>query len=369
MGKQNGNIIFNDTMLMNDKKYSSITLDTSSAPYTMVWHQATSGSLVPSIKLVTGQDDVITRVWPSEGNGFRMETTFGENYKFLHNLEIDGSLYEEECSGLWSWELQKGDMSLHKHENTLSWYNGEDKIDAEMSVDVSLTRDSPLYKWGDCLFGKYFTTMERHISFTYNKLEENLLLGKILLEDKMTMDNEPYSTITFDTTRMPNTFVWNQDHSGYLSPNLWQYVIDQDDVSLSLWMTPDVELKLETNIPIIETFKIDLAEDTKKVELNGVEMMTVDYTSAPPTLSKTVESDNGEQLIMSLSWPKLQKEASDLVVYLEYAPYWSIEGDMGWQYKAYSPNTIYMDFKCNSSYLDTEYSWGFTKMDGVFLPH
>jgi len=359
--KQSGNIIFNNKLLMDDKNYSTIAIDTTSIPYTMVWHQAASGSLVPSIKVLTGHDEVTTRIWPIQETGYKMETIFGENYKFIQSLE---TVDEEEYTVMLSWELQKEDMSLHKYDNTLSWFDGEEIFDVEMNEEVSLTRESPLYRWGDCLYGKYFTSRNRKFTFNYDKIERNLVL-----EHTMTMNNEAYSTMTLDTTTIPHTFVWNQQHTGYFAPNLKQYVLDEDTLSMSLWNTPNVEIKLETNIPKIETFKIDIADETKKVELNGIELMTVDYTLTPPTLSKTFELDNGEQLMMSLSWPKLEMEASDFVVYLEYAPFGSIEGDMGWQYKAYSPNTIYMDFKCNSSYLATEYNWGFTKIDGVFLPH
>merc|ERR1711963_45832 len=102
--------------------------------------------------------------------------------------------------------------------------------------------------------GKYYKNGGRSRTITYDKQNRNFLLGKIFLEDKIMMDGDKYSYVKLDTRSTPYTMAWfNQPVRGL-------FPITRD--------TPGKELKIETNLPEVQSMKVTSAGPTKKFEFN-----------------------------------------------------------------------------------------------------
>merc|ERR1712080_571881 len=155
--------------------------------------------------------------------------TFTKDYNFVQTWQIDGGLYDGAGSGSWHWELQRGDVSVHKYTNDWSWYNKADKVEMEMKVDPRTS---------------------------------------------------------------PYTMVWYQPSSGHLFPCV-KHLLGQDEVSMNVWHTPGTELKITTNLPHIQSFSVTTTDTTRKMELNGKESVTVDYTPGSHSISQTGVTHGG----------------------------------------------------------------------------
>ena len=276
---------------------------------------------------------------------------FTKDYNFVQTWQIDGGLHDGAGSGSWHWELQRDGVSVHKYGNDWSWHNGADKVEVEMMVDVVLTQASPFYAWGPFFYGKFYTTRQRNFKVTYDKQNRNFLLGKIHFDDTMTMNGAMFSSLKVDTTSTPYTVVWHQPTAGFLFP-CTKHLVGQDEVSMSVWHTPGTELKVHTNLPHIESFKITTAGTTRKVELNGKEWVTVDYTPGSHTVSQTVELPTGEHVTVSLAWPRLQSNTGDLEFAVEVTPNRKLEGKVGWEcLDRYDNIKVYLDIKGSNPHI------------------
>merc|ERR1711915_1125321 len=72
------------------------------------------------------------------------------------------------------------------------------------------------------------------------------------------------------------------------------------------------ELKIETNLPEVQSMKVTSAGPTKKFEFNGKEVATVDFDSSSKKASHTMHLPSGKDLTIDLAWPKMTPAASDL---------------------------------------------------------
>jgi len=274
---------------------------------------------------------------------------FTKDYNFVQTWQLNGR--NGAGSGSWNWELHRGDVSVHKYSNELTWYNKADKTEVDMKVDVVMTHDSPLYSMGYFLYGKFYTTRQRNFKAMYDKQNRNFLLGKINFDDTMTMDGAKYSNMKVDTTSSPYTIVWYQPISGHLFPCV-KHLVGQDEVTMNVWHTPGTEFKIHTNLPHIESFKVTTTDTTRKIELNGNELVTVDYTPGSHSISQTVMLPTGEHVTVSLSWPKLELDTTDLEFNVEITPHRKLEGKMGWECPSnQDKKVIYFDIKGNNPYI------------------
>merc|ERR1712114_102284 len=191
-------------------------------------------------------------------------------------------------------------------------YNKADKVEMEMKVDVVMTHDSPIYGLGYLLYGKFYTTRERNFKVMYDKQNRNFLLGKIHLDDTMTMDGAMFSNMKVDTRSTPYTMVWYQP--------CVKYLLGEDEVSMNVWHTPGTELKITTNLPHIQSFSVTSTDTTRKMELNGKELVTMDYT--------------------------------DLEFTVELTPHRKLEGKLGWEFSSnHDNNMVYFDIKGSNPYI------------------
>merc|ERR1712080_350094 len=194
-------------------------------------------------------------------------------------------------------------------------------------------------------------TRQRNFKVMYDKQNRNFLLGKIHLDNTMTMDGAMFSNMKVDTRTSPYTMVWYQPSSGHLFPCV-KHLLGQDEVSVNVWHTPGTELKITTNLPHIQSFSVTTSDTTRKMELNGKELVTVDYTPGSHSISQTVVLPTGEHVTVSLSWPRLEMDTTDLEFTVELTPDRKMGGKLGWECSSNHNNKmVYFDIKGSNPYI------------------
>merc|ERR1712013_260772 len=144
-------------------------------------------------------------------------------------------------------------------------------------------------------------------TITYEKKNRNFLLGKLFVENTITLDGEKFSQEKLDTRSTPYTMVWFSQPVRGLFP-ITRDITGQDEMIVSAWHTPGKELKIETNLPEVQSMKVTSAGPTKKFEFNGKEVATVD-----------------------LAWPKMTPAASDLEFGVTITPDRKVVTKFGWE--------------------------------------
>merc|ERR1711872_807935 len=173
------------------------------------------------------------------------------------------------------------------------------------------TEMSPFYGLDHFYLGRYYKTGGRQRTITYEKKNRNFLLGKIFVENTITLDGEKFSQEKLDTRSTPYTMVWFSQPVRGLFP-ITRDITGQDEMIVSAWHTPGKELKIETNLPEVQSIKVTSAGPTKKFEFNGKEVATVDFDSSSKKASHTMHLPSGKDLTIDLAWPKMTPAASDL---------------------------------------------------------
>merc|ERR1712013_327457 len=120
-----------------------------------------------------------------------------------------------------------------------------------------------------------------------------------------------FSQEKLDTRSTPYTMVWFSQPVRGLFP-ITRDITGQDEMIVSAWHTPGKELKIETNLPEVQSMKVTSAGPTKKFEFNGKEVATVDFDSSSKKASHTMHLPSGKDLTIDLAWPKMTPAASDL---------------------------------------------------------
>merc|ERR1712200_131594 len=115
-------------------------------------------------------------------------------------------------------------------------------------------------------------------------MNRNFLLGKLFVENTITLDGEKFSQEKLDTRSTPYTMVWFSQPVRGLFP-ITRDITGQDEMIVSAWHTPGKELKIETNLPEVKSMKIT---------------------------SHTMHLPSGKDLTIDLAWPKMTPAASDL---------------------------------------------------------
>merc|ERR1711926_31755 len=141
------------------------------------------------------------------------------------------------------------------------------------------TEMSPFYGLDHFYLGRYYKTGGRQRTITYEKKNRNFLLGKLFVENTITLDGEKFSQEKLDTRSTPYTMVWFSQPVRGLFP-ITRDLTGQDEMIVSAWHTPGKELKIETNLPEVQSMKVTSAGPTKKFEFNGKEVATVDFDSS-----------------------------------------------------------------------------------------
>merc|ERR1719447_2462701 len=173
------------------------------------------------------------------------------------------------------------------------------------------TEMSPFYGLDHFYLGRYYKTGGRQRTITYEKKNRNFLLGKLFFENTITLDGEKFSQEKLDTRSTPYTMVWFSQPVHGLFP-ITRDITGQDEMIVSAWHTPGKELKIETNLPEVQSMKVTSAGPTKK--------------SSP-----TMHLPSGKDLTIDLAWPKMTPAASDPEFGVTITPDRKVVTKFGWE--------------------------------------
>ena len=118
---------------------------------------------------------------------------------------------------------------------------------------------------------------------------------------------------------------------------------------VSAWHNPGKELKIETNLPEFKTTKVTSTGPTKKFELNGKEVATVDFDPSSKKASSTMHLPNGKDLVIDLAWPKMTVDASDLEFGVTITPDRKVVTKFGWKWAGVKK--VYLDVIGNNPWI------------------
>merc|ERR1712039_23154 len=209
----------------------------------------------------------------------------------------------------WNTELKRGDVSIWNWVGDYSFVNNANKFEIKTMDKIVQTEMSPFYGWDHFYLGRYYKNGGRQRTITYEKKNRNFLLGKLFFENTITLDGEKFSQEKLDTRSTPYTMVWFSQPVRGLFP-ITRDITGQDEMIVSAWHTPGKELKIETNLPEVQSMKVTSAGPTKKFEFNGKEVATVDFDSSSKKASHTMHLPSGKDLTIDLAWPKMTPAAS-----------------------------------------------------------
>merc|ERR1711978_738384 len=175
---------------------------------------------------------------------------FTKDYLFTDEWEYPG---HSGCK--WNTELKRGDVSIWNWVGDYSYVNNANKFEMKTMDKIVQTEMSPFYGL------------------------DHFLLGKLFVENTITLDGEKFSQEKLDTRSTPYTMVWFSQPVRGLFP-ITRDITGQDEMIVTAWHTPGKELKIETNLPEVQSMKVTSAGPTKKFEFNGKEVATVDFDSS-----------------------------------------------------------------------------------------
>ena len=268
---------------------------------------------------------------------------FTKDYLFTNEWEFTG------MTGIkWSTDLKRGGVSVWNYVGDYSWVNNANKFEIKMMDKIVQTPMSPFYGWDHFLVGIYYKDGERTRTITYDKQSRNFLLGKLFVEDKIMAEGEKFYHIKVDTRATPYTMVWFHQPVRGLLPTT-RDVTGQDEMIVSAWHNPGKELKIETNLPEFKTTKVTSTGPTKKFELNGKEVATVDFDPSSKKASSTMHLPNGKDLVIDLAWPKMTVDASDLEFGVTITPDRKVVTKFGWKWAGVKK--VYLDVIGNNPWI------------------
>merc|ERR1711963_329849 len=183
-------------------------------------------------------------------------------------------------------DFKGGGVSTYNYDGEYSWVNNANKFEVKSNEKANQEANGPHYGMDYWLVGTYWKSAVVTRTFTYEKKNRNFLLGKIHFESKVMADGERFYEAKLDTRSTPYTMVW--------------------------FHKPVKELKIETNLPEVQSMNVTSAGPTKKFEFNGKEVATVDFDSSSKKASHTMHLPSGKDLTIDLAWPKMTPAASDL---------------------------------------------------------
>merc|ERR1712158_197097 len=268
---------------------------------------------------------------------------FTKDYLFTDEWEYPG---HSGCK--WNTELKRGGVSIWNWVGDYSFVNNANKFEIKTMDKIVQTEMSPFYGWDHFYLGRYYKTGGMQRTITYEKKNRNFLLGKLFFENTITLDGEKFSQEKLDTRSTPYTMVWFSQPVRGLFP-ITRDITGQDEMIVSAWHTPGKELKIETNLPEVQSMKVTSAGPTKKFEFNGKEVATVDFDSSSKKASHTMHPPSGKDLTIDLAWPKMTADASDLEFGVTITPDRKVVTKFGWEWAGVKK--VYLDVVGNNPWI------------------
>merc|ERR1712013_111167 len=189
---------------------------------------------------------------------FYSPDAYTKDYLFTDEWEYPG---HSGCK--WNTELKRGDVSIWNWVGDYSFVNNANKFEIKTMDKIVQTEMSPFYGLDHFYLGRYYKNGGRSRTITYDKQNRNFLLGKLFVENTITLDGEKFSQEKLDTRSTPYTMVWFSQPVRGLFP-ITRDITGQDEMIVSAWHTPGKELKIETNLPEVQSLKVTSAGPTKK---------------------------------------------------------------------------------------------------------
>jgi len=274
---------------------------------------------------------------------FYSPDAYTKDYLFTDEWEYPG---HSGCK--WNTELKRGGVSIWNWVGDYSFVNNANKFEMKTMDKIVQTEMSPFYGLDHFYLGRYYKTGGRQRTITYEKKNRNFLLGKLFVENTITLDGEKFSQEKLDTRSTPYTMVWFSQPVRGLFP-ITRDITGQDEMIVSAWHTPGKELKIETNLPEVQSMKVTSAGPTKKFEFNGKEVATVDFDSSSKKASHTMHLPSGKDLTIDLAWPKMTPAASDLEFGVTITPDRKVVTKFGWEMAGVKK--VYLDVVGNNPWM------------------
>merc|ERR1711971_829661 len=241
--------------------------------------------------------------------------------------------------------IQEGEMVFDIKANDGS------KFEMEHLHKMTMTEESPFYGMVFWWTGRYGKTVERKMTFVFDKINKSFLfVPKMSMNTVMTIDGEKSSEFVFDNTQAKKhiKFFWAPDAftKEYLFTDEWEYpaggckwTTDLKRGGVSIWnwagdysfvnnankfelktmdkvvqtpMSPFYGLdhfyvgkyykdgeRTRTNLPEFRTMKVTSAGPTKTFWFNGEEKATVDFDSSSKKASHTMHLPSGKDLTIT----------------------------------------------------------------------
>merc|ERR1711962_1203747 len=171
---------------------------------------------------------------------FYSPDAYTKDYLFTDEWEYPG---HSGCK--WNTELKRGDDSIWNWVGDYSFVNNANKFEIKTMDKIVQTEMSPFYGLDHFYLGRYYKNGERHRTITYEKKNRDFLLGKLFVENTITLDGDKFSQEKLDTRSTPYTMVWFSQPVRGLFP-ITRDITGQDEMIVSAWHTPGKELKIET---------------------------------------------------------------------------------------------------------------------------
>merc|ERR1711910_17610 len=228
---------------------------------------------------------------------FYSPDAYTKDYLFTDEWEFPG---QSGCK--WNTELKRGDVSIWNWVGDYSFVNNANKFEIKTMDKIVQTEMSPFYGWDHFYLGRYYKTGGRQRTIPYEKKKRNFLLGKLFVENTITLDGEKFS-----------------------------------------------QEKIDTNLPEVKSMKVTSAGPTKKFEFNGKEVATVDFDSSSKKASHTMHLPSGKDLTIDLAWPKMTADASDLEFVVTITPDRKVVTKFGWEMAGVKK--VYLDVVGNNPWI------------------
>merc|ERR1712013_424795 len=220
---------------------------------------------------------------------FYSPDAYTKDYLFTDEWEYPG---HSGCK--WNTELKRGDVSIWNWVGDYSFVNNANKFEIKTMDKIVQTEMSPFYGWDHFYLGRYYKNGGRQRTITYEKKNRNFLLGKLFFENTITLDGEKFSQEKLDTRSTPYTMVWFSQPVRGLFP-ITRDITGRDEMIVSAWHTPGKELKIETNLPEVQSMKVTSAGPTKfGWEMAGVKKGYLDGVGNNPWMGDYKLSRQGE---------------------------------------------------------------------------
>ena len=180
-----------------------------------------------------------------------------------------------------------------------------------------------------CSYGSgCFNERDGHIKIFVDRVNKNTLLNKFSVEAVVKKDQTTVLEWNVDTVKAPHVF---RMHAPYFLPKVLGDTT-RHTIEGTVQTGPD-SLEFISNIPEVKTFKVSKNGIKHKVELNGEELVVVDYKKGSKQISQTTVLPSGESVTTSLMWTTANAKKNKIILKVT-APQRNLDATFDWDLPA-----------------------------------